>query len=177
MRGAAAAVASDVWLAGQDAEHEGLILAVVGVGARVVAEADDGVAPGAGAEDVSDVGDRVAEGVALFDFGEGVAESASGPRWSLGEEVRDYRDGFAHRRVELFHWGAAVAGLAGDGVDVVRDEVGEHFCGSLCVDRGDVAGCVHGLADRRVLAVSGWLSLGVLDLVSFERNNTHMYGN
>lgn len=70
---ACVAVSCDFGFSGQDPEHGCLVDSVGGVGAWVVAVFDDGVAPGPGPEDVPDVGDRVAEGVALFDCGEGVA--------------------------------------------------------------------------------------------------------
>ena len=60
------AITRDFRVAGQDAEHGGLVDAVIWRGARVVAQLDDGIAPGAGAKDVADVRDCVAEGEALF---------------------------------------------------------------------------------------------------------------
>lgn len=76
-----------------------MVDAAVWCGARVVAESEDGVSPGPGAEDVGYVWDCEAECVFPFGGGENVAESASCPAWSLGEEGVKFLDGFFNRSI------------------------------------------------------------------------------
>lgn len=94
---------------GEDAEHCCLVDSGGWVGAGIVAEADDGVAPGARAEDVPCVRDCMAEGVALFDCAEGVAEGAAGPGRAGLEAGEDDGDCFAEDGFQGFDWGAVGA--------------------------------------------------------------------
>ena len=101
-----------------------MVDSVGGVGAWVVSVFYDGVAPGPRAEDVPDVGDRVAEGVALFDCREGVAEAAACPGGALLEEGFHGGDGFLERFVECVDGWAVRARGGWDRSDVVGYEVG-----------------------------------------------------
>lgn len=94
---------------GEDTEHGCLIDSGGWVGAGIVAEADDGVAPGPRAEDVPCVRNCMAEGVALFDCAEGVAKGAAGPGRAGLEAGEDDGDCFAEDGFQGFDWGAVGA--------------------------------------------------------------------
>lgn len=132
--------AGGVGFVGEDLEHEGLVDAVLGVGAGVEAEFDDGVAPGPGAEHVADVLEGLFEGVGVFFADDVVGDGAAGPDGAGGEEGLDLGDGALEGWVEAFE-GGEVGGWGGwDGGDVVGDEVCRYFGGGLRVGCCEVAG-------------------------------------
>jgi hypothetical protein len=152
LSGTPAPVARNVGFAGQDAEDKRLVLAGLDVLARIVAELEDGVAPGAGPEDVAHIADGVFEDVAIraADFAH---EGAAGPGDALGEEALKRGDDFLQVGFQRGDGRAFVARLGGHFGHVVRDEVRQHLGGRLRVDGCDVAGCVLRQFDRWVLAV------------------------
>lgn len=148
-----------VRVAGGDLEHEGLVDAVLGVGAGVETEADEGVAPGAGPEHVADVLEGLFEGEGVFFAADVVGDGAAGPDGAGGEEVAELGDGALEGRVEGFDGGEMAWWGGGGGADVVGDEVRGDFGRGLRVGCCEVAGGVDGLLDGGVLAVAGGFEL------------------
>lgn len=129
-----------IGLAGEDLEHEGLVDAVLGVGAGVEAEFDDGVAPGPGAEHIADVLEGLFEGVGVFFADDVVGDGAAGPDGPGGEEGLDLGDGALEGWVEAFEGGEVGRRGGWDGGDVVGDEVCGYFGRGLRVGCCEVAG-------------------------------------
>lgn len=153
---AGAAFASGFQALGNDAEHEGLVVTVGGGSARVVAQFDDGVAPGSRAEDVAHVGHGVAEVVALFVGGEVIANRAASPRGPLVEEILEDLDGCAEAVLEFLDWAEILLWFGWDFGDVVGDEMGAHSGCLLRVYGCHLAGSADGLLDHWVLAIASW---------------------
>lgn len=154
MATAGAAVAGEFWFTGENAEHEGLVVAVGGGSAWVVAHFDNGVTPGSGAEDVADVGDGVAQVVALFVTGEIVADCAASPGRPSFEEFFEDLDGCAEAIFEFLDWGETFLRFGGNFGDVVGDEVSAYWSCLLRVDSCDLAGLADGLFDHWVLTIA-----------------------
>lgn len=100
MSSSSAAITREFRFSWSQFEHEGLVDAIGWVGSWVVAEFDDCIAPGTGAEDVAYVGNGVAEGVTEFGFLEVIADSATGPDGLFVEEGLDEGDCFLDLGVE-----------------------------------------------------------------------------
>lgn len=106
-----------------------------------MAEFYNRVAPRSRPEDIPDVCNGVAQGLALFQHLERVAESATCPCWPSSEELVQRRDGVLDGLVAGVQWRTGVARLCRDRLDVVRDQV--------CLDFGRFLGvCCGGFTCR-----------------------------
>ena len=92
-----------------------------------MAQLHDGITPRPRAEDISDVGNRVAQGVALFLGGQGIAQAATSPGGTRLEEGLQDLDGFLQDWFEGVDWGTAFAWLMRDNGDVEGNEVCQYF--------------------------------------------------
>ncbi len=139
VRGVRLRAGGGVGIAGEQLEHEGLIDAVLRVGARVEAEGDDGVAPGSGAEHVADVLEGLFEGLGVFLVDDVVGDGAAGPDGAGGEEGLELGNGALEGWVEGFE-GGEVGGWSGrDACDVVGDELRGYLGGGLSIACCEVA--------------------------------------
>ena len=92
-----------------------------------MAQLHDGITPRPRAEDISDVGNRVAQGVALFLGGQGIAQAAASPGGTRLEEGLQDLDSFLQDWFEGVDWGTAFAWQMRDNGDVEGNEVCQDF--------------------------------------------------